>query len=409
MQSMITGLMLLCLASQASSAIPTPKEQYQALLKEYEAADLQWNKDYDVNVRPPAKVDLEAWYRANPLWSFVPRFIKLAETNPDDPAAIDALIWVTDLAMQRVVWVQELFPLYNRAADLLAEHDRIDDPRVGLACLGGLRYAGPGSEKLLRIAVNQSRNREVRGRACMALVKLLEAREVIALSHAYDEGGKPVLPPLIAKKIDPAFVKYIRETKPDALSNEVESLLERATKEYGDVIYDPRAKDARRRTIAEVARSELHELRDLSVGKVAPEIKGESVDGKVLKLSDYRGKVVVLSFWASWCGPCMDLVPHERSLVERLKGKPFALLGIDGDADRQKALKAIAKERMNWPSWWDQRDGDGPIATAWNVRGWPTLYILDHNGVIRYKSFVRADLGKLVDDLLKEMEAAKKP
>jgi hypothetical protein len=55
---------------------------------------------------------------------------------------------------------------------------------------------------VLRIAVNQSRNREVRGRACMALVKLLEAREVIALSHAYDEGGKPVLPPLIAKRID---------------------------------------------------------------------------------------------------------------------------------------------------------------------------------------------------------------
>jgi thiol-disulfide isomerase/thioredoxin len=112
----------------------------------------------------------------------------------------------------------------------------------------------------------------------------------------------------------------------------------------------------------------------------------------------------VLSFWASWCGPCMDLVPHERSLVERLEGKPFALLGIDGDADRQKALKTIAKERMNWPSWWDQRDGDGPIATAWNVRGWPTLYILDHNGVIRYKNFVRADLGKLVDKLVKEVE-----
>jgi hypothetical protein len=47
---------------------------------------------------------------------------------------------------------------------------------------------------------------------------------------------------------------------------------------------------------------------------------------------------------------------------------------------------------------------DGPIATAWNVRGWPTLYILDHNGVIRYKNFVRADLGKLVDNLLKEVE-----
>jgi thiol-disulfide isomerase/thioredoxin len=407
MQSVVTALVLLCSASQASSAVATVRAQYEALLKEFEAADREWNKVYDENARPPAKLDWEARYRANPLWSFVPRFIELAETHPDDPAAIDALIWVTDLATQRVVFVRELYPLYNRAVDLLAERGRIDDPRVGLACLRGLRYHGPASERLLRIVLNKSRNREVRGRACMALAKLLNAKKIVALSHAYDEGGKSPLPPLIAKRIDPSFVKYIREADPEALGTEVLALFERAAKDYGDVIYDPSRIDLKQRTIADIAGAELHELRNFSVGTLAPEIKGESVDGKVLKLSDYRGKVVVLSFWASWCGPCMDLVPHERSLVERLEGKPFALLGIDGDADRQKALKTIAKERMNWPSWWDQRDGDGPIATAWNVHTWPTLYILDHNGVIRYKNFVRNDLGKLVDNLLEEMEATK--
>jgi thiol-disulfide isomerase/thioredoxin len=401
MQLMMTTLMLLCLTSQDSSPAPTPRQQYEALLKEYSAADQKWIREYNAYGRP---VDPEATYRANPLWSFVPRFIKVAERYPDDPAAIDALIWVTDLASQRVVWIQELLPQYNRATDLLAEHDRIDDPRVGLACLGGLQYAGPGSEKLLRIAVNQSRNREIRGRACMALAKLLGARKTIAQSHAYHEGGKSPLPPLVAKRIDPSFIKYIREAKPDALAAEIEALLERATKEYGDVIYDPRAKGDRRRTIAVVARSELHELRHLSVGKVAPEIEGESVDGKHLKLSDYRGKVVVLNFWASWCGPCIGMVPDERALVKRLEGRPFALLGIDGDKDRQKAASTMINEQMTWPSWWDQSDGTGPIATAWNVRGWPTLYILDHNGVIRYKNFVRNDLDKLVDSLLKEME-----
>jgi thiol-disulfide isomerase/thioredoxin len=407
MQSMVTGLMLLCSTFQASSEAATPKEQYEAILKDYEAADRQWNKDYDVNVRPPAKVDLEAWYRANPLWSFVPRFIKLAETNPDDPAAIDALLWVTDLPIQRVVIIQELLPLYGRAVDLLLERDRIDDPRVGLACLRGLRYDCPPSERFLRIAMVKSRNREVRGRAYMALGRLLRAKRIVALSHAYDEGGKSPLLPHIAKRIDPSYVEYIREAEPGALYTEIEALFERAAKDYGDVIYDPSRTDRAQRTIADVAGSELDELRHLSVGKVGPEIEGESVDGKGLKLSDYRGKVVVLNFWASWCGPCMDLVPHERALVKRLEGKPFALLGIDGDADRQKALKTMAKEGMNWPSWWDRTDGDGPIATQWNVRGWPTLYILDRNGVIRYKNFLRSDLGKLVDDLLKEMEAKK--
>jgi thiol-disulfide isomerase/thioredoxin len=407
MQGVVTALVLLCSASQASSAVATVRAQYEALLKEFEAADREWNKVYDENARPPAKLDWEARYRANPLWSFVPRFIELAEKNPKDPAAIDALIWVTDLATQRVVFTQELFPLYNQAVDLLAEHDRIDDPRVGLACLRGLQYAGPASERLLRIASNRSRNGEVRARACIALAKLLNARKTIALSHAYDEGGRSPLPPLIAKRIDPSFVKYIRETKGDALTPEIEGLLERAAKHYGNVIYSPGRKDLQQRTIADIVGSELRELRQLSVGKVAPEIEGESVDGKRLKLSDYRGKVVVLNFWASWCGPCMGMVPDERSLVKRLEGKPFALLGIDGDADRQKAATTMAKEGMTWPSWWDHRDGGGPIATEWNVRSWPTLYILDHNGVIRYKNFVRNDLGKLVDNLLTEMEATK--
>ena len=301
--------------------------------------------------------------------------------------------------------VQELYPLYGRAVELLLERNRIDDPRVGQACLRGLRYDCPSSERFLRIAVDKSRNREVRGRACMALARLLSAKRTIALSHTYDEGANSPLPPLIAKRIDASYVKYIREADPEALHAEVEALFERAARDYADIVYDPSRKDASRQTIADVARAELHEVRDLSVGKVAPEIEGESVDGKPLKLSDYRGKVVVLSFWASWCGPCMDLVPHERALVKRLEGRPFALLGIDGDADRQKALKTMAKEGMNWLSWWDRTDGDGPIATQWNVRGWPTIYILDRNGVIRYKNFLRNDLGILVDALLKEMEA----
>jgi thiol-disulfide isomerase/thioredoxin len=407
MNSLVTGLLLLCATSQAPSGTATPTEQYKALLIEYEAADRQWNKDYDVNVRPPAKVDWEARYRANPDWSFVPRFIQLAETNPDDHAAVDALLWVTDLATQRVVIVQELLPLYGRAVELLLERDRIDDPRVGLACLRGLRYDCPQSERFLRVVSDRSRNREIRARACVALAKLLSAKKIIALSRAYDEGGKSPLPPLIAKRIDPSYVKYIREADPEALGTEVEALLERAAKDYGDVIYDPSRIDHKHRTIADLAGAELHEVRDLSVGKAAPEIEGESVDGKPLKLSDYRGKVVVLNFWASWCGPCMDLVPHERALVKRLEGKPFALLGIDGDADRKKAAKVMVKEKMNWPSWWDHTDGDGSIATQWNVRGWPTIYILDHKGVIRYKNFPRNDLDTLVDALLKEMEAKK--
>ena len=99
-------------------------------------------------------------------------------------------------------------------------------------------------------------------------------------------------------------------------------------------------------TLGQLAEAALFEARNLGIGQVAPEITGDDIEGVSLKLSDYRGKVVVLSFWATWCGPCMAMVPHERSLVKRMEGKPFALLGFNGDDDRSAANAAARRENM---------------------------------------------------------------
>ncbi len=97
------------------------------------------------------------------------------------------------------------------------------------------------------------------------------------------------------------------------------------------------------------------------------------------------------------------MYPHERSLVKRLEGKPFALLGVNSDSDREQLKKVIAKEKLSWRSWWDGGSTDGPIATEWGVRGWPTIYVLDHKGYVRYKNVRGADLDRAVDKLLKEV------
>ena len=100
------------------------------------------------------------------------------------------------------------------------------------------------------------------------------------------------------------------------------------------------------------------------------------------------------------------MYPHERSLVKRLENKPFALLGVNSDP-KENLKSVLKKEKMTWRSWWDGGNTSGPIATKWNVSGWPTIYILDHKGVIRHKNLRDQKMEKAVEELLKEAEKAK--
>ncbi|MBM4001192.1 MAG: TlpA family protein disulfide reductase [Planctomycetes bacterium] len=97
------------------------------------------------------------------------------------------------------------------------------------------------------------------------------------------------------------------------------------------------------------------------------------------------------------------MYPHERSLVQRLANKPFALLGINSDPDREKLKETMKEKGITWRSWYDQNTS-GPIATQWNVHGWPTIYVLDAKGVIRYKNVRERELDEAVDKLLAEAE-----
>ena len=100
------------------------------------------------------------------------------------------------------------------------------------------------------------------------------------------------------------------------------------------------------------------------------------------------------------------MYPHERSLVKRMAGKPFALIGVNSD-EKSKLRQVLKKESMTWRSWWDGGGTSGPIASKWNVHGWPTIYVLDSKGVIRFKGPREEALDKAVDQLLSEMAAGK--
>jgi len=136
-------------------------------------------------------------------------------------------------------------------------------------------------------------------------------------------------------------------------------------------------------------------IRRLGVGKVAPEITGRDLDGVPFKLSDYRGRVVVLTFSGEWCAACRGDYPFQRLLLELYKDRPFVLLGVNSDRDPRSAKQSRMDHGLVYRTWWDgggSKSTEGPIARAWAVSGWPTIYVLDERGVIRFANLRQEDL-----------------
>lgn len=103
------------------------------------------------------------------------------------------------------------------------------------------------------------------------------------------------------------------------------------------------------------------------------------------------------------------MYPHERSLVQRLANKPFVLLGVNSDSDRTELKEIMKRESITWRSWWDNGSVDGPIQTAWQITVRPTIHLIDHNGVIRYKDLTEQELDAAIDKLMSEASAASAP
>jgi hypothetical protein len=102
----------------------------------------------------------------------------------------------------------------------------------------------------------------------------------------------------------------------------------------------------------------------------------------------------------------MALVPHGRSLVRRLEGKPFTLIGVNRDGSREALQRCEKKHGITWRSFFDGHNG--PISKRYNIKSMPTIYVLDGKGIIRFKGVRGEALDRAVDGLLKEMEREKK-
>jgi thiol-disulfide isomerase/thioredoxin len=306
--------------------------------------------------------------RAGKTLAIVPAILDRVKKSPDHPQAPAMLAYVCGAVVDKSD-THDAPPHFTEAAELFLAH-WAESSEIHSLCeilgngLGGPPWASQ-FEPHLRVILDKNHDRWVRCTASMALASIAQA------SPARQQEAEELYKKLLAEF----------DGKTDYSGQYVEQ-------EY------------RRR-----AEFQLVALRFTAVGRPAPEISGIDLAGQPMTLSEYRGKVVVLSFWATWCAPCMKLIPHEKELAIRHKNEPFAIVGVNGDSDPQAIARAVEKHQISWRSFHDKRDGAATISDAWSAL-YPTVYVIDHKGIIRWRFTGAPDpetLAQMIDDLLKDV------
>jgi len=262
-------------AVEPAAAVPRA-DRLAALQKEYEDA----RKAYFV-ARQTAKTDEEQQKLVLPEASnWAPRFWELVHEDSRDAVALDALSWLIEKSPS---------PEDFDAAVQAIEKDHLRSPNLGGLCttLGFMQRIGT---KLLERIAAENPERRVQGQAVYAIA----SHRLQSIQTARSFRGRP-------ESEQASFREWLGDARAAELASldlekaeaEAVRLLERVIKDYADL-------RGSRKTLGETASGDLHEIRDLAIGKPVPEIEGEDLDGVRFKLSDYRGKVVLLDFWGNW-------------------------------------------------------------------------------------------------------------
>ena len=139
---------------------------------------------------------------------------------------------------------------------------------------------------------------------------------------------------------------------------------------------------------------------NLEEGRLAYEFTGDDLNGNTIKLSDYRGKVVLLDFWSTWCAPCVAQFPDIRYLQALYKDRGFVVIGISLDTDLQLLRKFVKDAEVPWAQLCDGKGWDGEIPRIYKVDAIPTTFLIDRDGNIRARDLFGSRLEGAVKQLL---------
>jgi thiol-disulfide isomerase/thioredoxin len=296
--------------------------------------------------------------------------VEIAQDHPKEAAAVDAAVFALKLLGEQRVTGGDM----DKAMAFLLEN-HVNSPKLQDA-LAGMHEAGPAGRNFLKTVAEKTTSTTVQAVALYYSALALDAQAGDEEDRGNDEGAGKIRAEAIAT-------------------------LEKAAK------LAPAVKVGER-TLAKAVEAESAAMR-IGVGNLAPDVEGVGLDGAKVKLSSYRGKVVLFDFWATWCGPCVKMIPHERELAEKLAKKPFALLSVSADEEQSALTEFLGMEKMPWNHWWDGKQG--PLAKTFRIRAYPTLYLIDAKGVLR-KKWVGSPgdevLDKAVAELVAEAEKEKR-
>ena len=261
---------------KTKSSATEAQKQYEALVKEYDAARESYFKEYQ-----KSKTDEERQKLSYPQpEQYAKRFLDMARANPKDDAAVDALVWIGQNYRNNGSEIDE-------ALDLLAK-DYVTSTRLTAVAQALVYSQADRAQDWLRAVMEKSPHAEVRGNAMYALGKLYH-RNSESAADLKDADRTKMLRQWLGEK----SFELLKSDTADGWGKKAEQLFEQVVEKYADV-------KNYRGTLADAAKGELFEIRNLAIGKVAPDIEGEDVDGKKFKLTDYRGKLVVIDFWGDW-------------------------------------------------------------------------------------------------------------
>ncbi len=159
-------------------------------------------------------------------------------------------------------------------------------------------------------------------------------------------------------------------------------------------------------TLGTIASDKLTGFRTLSVGKFVPATIGYDLKGAEQNMDQYKGRVLLVDFWATWCGPCIAKMPHLIELKKEYAGRPFEILGISADDEPSDVTDFLEDMPLPWDMWFSGKNKG--VVKQWAVGAFPTVFLVDHKGVIVSKNPSDKQLAAMLPSMIAEAERVAK-